>query len=579
MTHTARLLVLSLVLFLTVLHANAQDYQAKKDSLLKVIPTLAGKARLEAYEELCKQLFFYEPDVEVILPIYEAWEQEIEKLGDTKLQRDVKLRTIAILVNRQHYDAFLERVGDVLAFSEAHDLCDDSYYNMQNSRLAALYGLGRLAESLSEAKEIYQAAKRRGHPAGQTMALLRMGETYYSLRRFPEAEACYRECLALQNKESPHFNQGAGCYMGLLDIKIQQKRGEEALALLPLWEDWLRKRDEVEKGYNNYNWKQYYFVAAYVYSKLGDTNRADVYLQKSDSIPVSHNGLVNTSSRSCVRASILAARKQYAEALPLLQVPLTDKEPMIRIWAMEEKASILSRTGRGEEALTLFIQSQELKDSIANLSVMMQLDELRTEYEVDRHIAEKERQHLYFLFALGASCLLAVALGIWIYYSRKVTRKNRILAAQIKEQAEWQERQIQEVLARTTFVPRSLPEPGEPESDCPENRKDKLCIQIRELILRDKLYLDPAITRDDVIARLGTYKNLFVDAFQECFGMSFNDYITTLRLKDALSLLVKTDLSIEEISLQSGFGTARTLRRQFNDKYGMSPADYRRLQN
>ncbi len=579
MKRTARLLVFLFVLvFVSTSQSLAQNYQVKKDSLLKAIPTLAGQARLDAYEVLGEQLFFNETDVEVILPIFDAWEKEAVRQDNAQLQRRVMLLTLGILVNRQHYDAFLERVGDVLAFCEAHDACDEKYYSMQNSRLFALYEMGRLGESLSEAKAVYQAAKERRHPAGEAMALLRMGETYCSLRRFSEAEACYRECLALQDKESPHFKQGTACYLGWVDVLLQQKRGSEALELLSLWEEWLRKYDQAEERYNEFDWKQFYFVTAYVYSQLGDADRAAHFLQKSDSLSVSYNGLENAAFRSYVRASILSSQKQYAEALPLLEVTLADKDPMMKISALEEKASILCRTGRGEEALTLFTRSQQLKDSISSLGVMLQLDDLRTQYEVDRHITEKERTHLYFLSALGTCCLLAVVLGIWIYYSRKVTRKNRILAAQIGELTEQQERQIQEVLARTTFVQPTLPEPGEPESDCPENRKDKLCLQIRELILKDKLYLDPTLTRDDVIARLGTNKNLFIDAFQECFGMSFNEYITNLRLKEALSLLARADLSVEEISLQSGFGTARTLRRQFNDKYGMSPADYRRLQ-
>ncbi len=574
MKHIARLFVLLLVLFVSVQHSLAQDYQVKKDSLLKVIPTLDGQARLDAYEELGKQLFFNETDVEVILPIFDAWEKEAVRQDDKTLQRRVMLLKAGILVNRQQYDVFLERVGDVLAFHESEGFYDERYYDMQNSRLFALYELGRLAESQSEAKAVYQAAKKRGHPAGETMALLRMGETYCSLRRFPEAEACYRECLALQDKESPRFKQGTACYLGLVDVLLQQKRGSEALELLPLWEDLLRKYDEARERYNEFDWKQFYFVTAYVYSKQGDTGQADRYLQKSDSLSVSYNGIENVAFRSYIRAHIFAARKQYAEALQLLDVTLTDKDPMMKISGMEEKAAILCRTGRGEEALSLFTRSQELKDSISNLGVMLQLDDLRTQYEVDRHIAEKERTRLNYYFALGGCCLLGVALGIWIYYSRKVTKKNRTLARQIKEMMIQQEAIEKEIMNKTTFVPI-----GEVDGDiCPDTRLDQLCIAIREAILADKLYLNPTITRDDVIARLGTNKNLFIEAFQQCFGMSFNEFINNLRLKNALILLEKSDLSIVEISERSGFGTVRTFRRQFHDKYGMSPADYRKLQ-
>jgi transcriptional regulator GlxA family with amidase domain len=57
--------------------------------------------------------------------------------------------------------------------------------------------------------------------------------------------------------------------------------------------------------------------------------------------------------------------------------------------------------------------------------------------------------------------------------------------------------------------------------------------------------------------------------------MSFSEYINTLRLKDAVILLQQSDLSIESISEETGFGTVRTFQRQFQTRYGMSPKDYR----
>jgi AraC-type DNA-binding domain-containing proteins len=79
-----------------------------------------------------------------------------------------------------------------------------------------------------------------------------------------------------------------------------------------------------------------------------------------------------------------------------------------------------------------------------------------------------------------------------------------------------------------------------------------------------------------MIERIGTNKELFVDAFQYCFGLSFPEYINFLRLKDAITLLEESDLSIEEISERVGFGTVRTFQRQFQAKYNMSPKDYRK---
>jgi AraC-like DNA-binding protein len=128
------------------------------------------------------------------------------------------------------------------------------------------------------------------------------------------------------------------------------------------------------------------------------------------------------------------------------------------------------------------------------------------------------------------------------------------------------------MLRKTTF------ETPETTNDfCPESRRDKLCLAIRDLLLKDKIYRNPTLNRDIMVERLGTNKNLFIEAFQHCFNMPLADYINELRLNDAITLLEQSDLSIEELSEKAGFGSDRTFRRQFQDKYNMSPQNYRKL--
>lgn len=109
-----------------------------------------------------------------------------------------------------------------------------------------------------------------------------------------------------------------------------------------------------------------------------------------------------------------------------------------------------------------------------------------------------------------------------------------------------------------------------------ENYKNKFCIAIRDIIIKEKIYRNPTLTRDSLIKRLGTSKDLFVKGFQYCFGMSFHMFIVKIRLKEAMILLEESDLSIEEISEKVGFGSVRTFQRQFQSKYNTSPKDYRK---
>ncbi len=120
-----------------------------------------------------------------------------------------------------------------------------------------------------------------------------------------------------------------------------------------------------------------------------------------------------------------------------------------------------------------------------------------------------------------------------------------------------------------------------PESNvselCPESRRDKLCLALRDLLLKDKIYREATLSRDGLVERLGINRFDLEDAFLFCFGMPYSEQINLLRLNDAIVMLEESDLSMAEISEKASFGTVRTFQMQFRKKYNMSPRDYRKL--
>ena len=63
--------------------------------------------------------------------------------------------------------------------------------------------------------------------------------------------------------------------------------------------------------------------------------------------------------------------------------------------------------------------------------------------------------------------------------------------------------------------------------------------------------------------------------FKECFGITFQEYITKLRCEKARQLLLLTDYSLLDISLRCGFSDVRYFNRGFRAQYGYSPREYR----
>ena len=66
--------------------------------------------------------------------------------------------------------------------------------------------------------------------------------------------------------------------------------------------------------------------------------------------------------------------------------------------------------------------------------------------------------------------------------------------------------------------------------------------------------------------------------FSNTFKMSFSDYINGLRLAEAIALLNDSKLTITKISGRAGFPTIRTFNKAFLKHYGMTPSQYRKLE-
>lgn len=63
--------------------------------------------------------------------------------------------------------------------------------------------------------------------------------------------------------------------------------------------------------------------------------------------------------------------------------------------------------------------------------------------------------------------------------------------------------------------------------------------------------------------------------FKESFGVTFQNYLNKLRCEHARQLLLLTDSSLLDISLQCGFSAQKYLNKAFFSQYGCSPKDYR----
>ena len=78
-----------------------------------------------------------------------------------------------------------------------------------------------------------------------------------------------------------------------------------------------------------------------------------------------------------------------------------------------------------------------------------------------------------------------------------------------------------------------------------------------------------------VAEKQGLSERRVYDIVREMTGMTFNNYLTMLRMKRVGQLLYATQLSIWEVAQRCGYQSESTFYRTFHKYYGMSPSAYR----
>ncbi|GAB3401839.1 helix-turn-helix domain-containing protein [Massilia agilis] len=89
-------------------------------------------------------------------------------------------------------------------------------------------------------------------------------------------------------------------------------------------------------------------------------------------------------------------------------------------------------------------------------------------------------------------------------------------------------------------------------------------------------HLDDAPGIDQLAQRAAMSRRTFTRRFRERTGTSYNAWINGQRIALAQRLLETTDLAIEQVAQQAGFGSALSLRLRFAESLDTTPSAYRR---
>ncbi|MFC0469213.1 AraC family transcriptional regulator [Halalkalibacter kiskunsagensis] len=105
-----------------------------------------------------------------------------------------------------------------------------------------------------------------------------------------------------------------------------------------------------------------------------------------------------------------------------------------------------------------------------------------------------------------------------------------------------------------------------------DNLPDRV-IRAREFI--DTYYYRNALTIEDIANAAGLSKYYLIKRFKETIHMTPIQYLTKVRLEQAIQLLRYTDVTIKEIAIQVGYANDNYFNKVFRKVVGMSPGEFR----
>ncbi len=101
--------------------------------------------------------------------------------------------------------------------------------------------------------------------------------------------------------------------------------------------------------------------------------------------------------------------------------------------------------------------------------------------------------------------------------------------------------------------------------------------RLKRILTKINKNIDKKITLKE-IAEEEHMSYCYISRFiKEKLGMNFQEYLNTLRLNKAASLLLNNSKTITEISYESGFANTKLFNKLFNENFDCSPSEYKKI--
>ena len=304
-------------------------------------------------------------------------------------------------------------------------------------------------------------------------------------------------------------------------------------------------------------------IMALIKGKQGDKKKAEEYADEALRLLKKFPGVPDVRGRL---SESLYHLGRYGDLRTIAEPIIGNKYPSLEIRACLGylmRVSLIE--GKDEESKELFEKYSTISRSLESRMRDYALEELSLSYKVadmEKQVSSQEKRSMRLLIFLMGSVILLVLLGAILYYSNRSFKKrmqdNQYLYEQVKKSNEKKKE----------------------EKKKPVNvRAEEMDVEasVREFLIRDDNLSNPNLSLKPLEKESGVKLYLLNSKLMEKTGKTISAYVLDLRLKRACDLLEHTDDILESVAEKCGFGSDRTLYRQFKQAYNITPTAFRKM--
>ena len=186
----------------------------------------------------------------------------------------------------------------------------------------------------------------------------------------------------------------------------------------------------------------------------------------------------------------------------------------------------------------------------------------------DSDMLELRSRWLIYVSVVGA--LLLIMVMIAVHYNRIIRRRNKLLQQTLNGLNAYRNVSFGQKTTGETAAD------GE-ESELAPSDDERLFVEMDRRVTHDRLFLNPSLSRDDLMSIMGVGKNRFVSIMGRfCDEDNVTQYINQKRLEYATQLMRRhPNYTLQAIMQECGMTNTATFNRAFKHFYGVTPSEYR----